>query len=66
MNPEDILERHREDGLRPQLIQRIRGDIIEHTGLTPPRGLAETEEWYSRMKGEITKRLTDDEEGGDS
>lgn len=59
MTPEELLNEWTEglSGMRPQRVQEVRSDLMEHTGLYFPRRISEIEPYVERMKGEVTKRL---------
>lgn len=66
MTATQLQQEHDNDfGGRPQRIRQCREAIRAYTGLRVPRSVAAVDQWYSKQKGVITRRLNDRLEDGD-
>lgn len=60
MTPEELLNEWTNgdsSGLRPERLQRLREEVREATGRTPPRRISELEAWQERLKSQLTKEI---------
>lgn len=62
MTPEELAEEFEDGPPRPARVQRLRDPIEEHTGLRPPRRVAEVEDWLDEHAEEVSEVLESPDE----